>query len=1077
MQKHQLNNAWRLYIGRWMTPLSLIALLCLIIPFKAHATDNSIESVRAVQKVVTGTILDENDEPIIGASIVVKGTSIGTVSDLDGRFSLNVPDGKKIITISYMGYVNQDVNIDNKKSLLIRLKPDAKLLDEVVVVGYGTVKKRDLTGAISSVKSEDIKASPVTNAMEGLAGKVSGLDITRESGSAGSSPTILLRGNRSLTASSSPLFIVDGIAADGIDNLNPNDIESIEVLKDASSTAIYGAAGANGVIIVTTKQGQTGKVSVDANIYVGINAFPSYPSTLSGQKWIDYLTEGYKARYGELPESDEVLFNTVLGTSTNAQELIANEEWVDWKDEILHTGSQQNYNVSVRGGTEKLNSYMSMGYQVEKGLYKNDDCKIYTMRAGGTYNYNKYVSTGMQVNLSWRDQNNRNSRLSKTLNAIPLGRVYDEDGSINLYPIEGNTSFINILADDQPYAYKRNRKQLNVSANPYIQINPVKGLSWRSVLGVNIGSSRTGTWDGLDTYMKLSGSQTNVRSATYATSLYYSYTWQNIVNYNLKINDNNEFTVTGITEWNHSQSENSTAYNEQFDYDNFLWYNLNSGLNASTFSGYSMTKKMSYAGRINYNLMDRYLLSATTRWDGASQLYNKWCAFPAFALAWRLSDEPFMAATQSWLSNLKIRLGYGVTGNANINPYVTLTEVESSANLLNLGSGQLPSYILKQNIVNMNLTWEKSYNWNIGLDFAFLDNRIDGSLELYKTDSKGVLYNRPLATAFGAYNAKSEYKMMSNIARIKNKGIELTINSRNIMKRNFSWNTTFTFAKNDEKIKEIDMGNNVTVNDLIALNLFMNNPVNTIYGYKKLGIWQKGDYNKAVCFGQTVGDVRLDIPGLTWDENYTYTVKNGETGEETEMKGAYLKTTYNDKGEKVDTYYTGMNTYTTSTNDKQILGSKTPKWSMGMQNTFQFYNVDVSVMMTARWGQWVNGELLGYFANSPNIPECYDYWTEDNPTNAYPRPTLGKSSATAFNESLYYAEGSFFKIRNITVGYTLPARWANKLDISTLRVYGTITNPLVVAKSSMLKGMDPESNASDRFPLYKTIVFGLNLSF
>ena len=368
MQKHLKKNAGNTSNRGLLIPICLIALLCLAIPFKAHATDVASTAVRAVQRVVSGIILDENNEPVIGASVVVKGTTIGTVSDLDGRFTLNVPDGKKIITVSYMGYVNQDVNIDTNRSLTIRLKPDAKLLDEVVVVGYGTVMKRDLTGAISSVKSEDIKAAPVTNAMEGLAGKVSGLDITRESGSAGSSPTILLRGNRSLTASSAPLFIIDGIAADGIDNLNPNDIESIEVLKDASSTAIYGAAGANGVIIVTTKQGQAGKVSVDANVYVGVNAFPSYPSTLSGQKWIDYLTEGYKARYGELPESNEVLFNTVLGTSTNAQELIANGEWVAWKDEILHTGSQQNYKVSVRGGTEKLNSYMRVGYQVATGL-------------------------------------------------------------------------------------------------------------------------------------------------------------------------------------------------------------------------------------------------------------------------------------------------------------------------------------------------------------------------------------------------------------------------------------------------------------------------------------------------------------------------------------------------------------------------------------------------------------------------------------------------------------------------------------------------------------------------------------
>ncbi len=481
-----------------------------------------------------------------------------------------------------------------------------------------------------------------------------------------------------------------------------------------------------------------------------------------------------------------------------------------------------------------------MGFMQEKGIYKNDQADLLTFRAGTTYNVNKVVTVGFQSTLNYKNQEKRNSRLNKTLNQIPLGTPYDEDGNINYYPIDDMTSYVNILADDEMNAYQSNTKYTGINVAPFVEIKPFKGFSFKSIFNGTISTTRSGVWNGLNTYMKLTGSSENKREASYTAKYNYNYTWQNIANYNFKVKRDHDFTLTAITEYSTSKIESATASNEQFEYDGFLWYNLSAGLQASASSSYKETAKMSYAGRFNYSYMGKYLVTASIRWDGASQLYNKWCSFPAFALGWRISDEAFMEGTKGWLDNLKLRVGYGVTGNANISPYVSLTSVTNSSNYLNLGGGQIQSYVLSQNVANYDLTWEKSYNWNIGLDFAILRGRIDGSIEYYDTDTKGVLYNRPLPTAFGGYTAKASYYKMSNIARIQNRGIEITLNTRNIDKKHFKWNSTFTYAKNKEQLVSIDMGNDTTVDDLIALGLFVGHPVTTYYGYKKLGIWQLG---------------------------------------------------------------------------------------------------------------------------------------------------------------------------------------------------------------------------------------------
>lgn len=1050
------------------------------LPSTAEAAKIAYPDIQVVQQtnMVKGHVTDETGLPLIGVTVKVKGTQTGTVTDLNGDFSVNT-NGKQSLELSYIGYLTMSVQVKGQQVLQISMKPDNKVMDEVLVIGYGTVKKRDALGAISQVKAEDIKQAPVLNAMEGLSGKIAGIDITRQSGQAGASPTILLRGNRSLTSDCAPLFVIDGVAGGSIDNLNPNDIESIEVLKDASSTAIYGAEGANGVIIVTTRQGIKGKTQVDFNAYVGINAFPSYPTTLSGQKWIDFITEGYRARYGEEPESIDQMLNDV-GLTQGAIDAYHNNQWINWRDEILRTGMQQNYNVSVRGGTEKTQSYVSAGYQQEKGLYRKDKADALNFRAGSTYKVNDIVSIGFQSTVAYKNRDRRNSRLSKSLTQLPLGQVWNADGSLKIYPIDDMNSYVNIMADDVPYAYQHNNKSTNINIAPFVEFKPLKGLSLKSLVNASISTSRAAEWDGMNTYMELTGSQSpNQRSATYSNSNGWGYSWQNVLNYNITLNDIHDITLTGVTEYGKSTGESSNMWNEQFDFDESIYYNFTGSDNKETTTKYTEHSKMSYALRAAYSLMGRYLFSASVRWDGSSVLDkdHRWHSFPAASVGWRISDETFMESTKSWLDNLKLRVGYGVTGNSNISPYSSLQMVEPSATHITLGDTDMTPYKLTEHVTNPTLSWEKSYNWNFGLDFGFLNGRIDGSLEYYTTDTKDVLYDRPLPTAYGVYNAKTTYKKTSNIARIKNRGVELTLNTRNIVKKNFTWTSTFTFAKNKEELKEINLGNNVTVDNLVALGLFIGQPVNTFYGYRKLGIWQQEEEEQAACFGNQVGTVKVEVPRLVWDANYAYETKDDDGNVTGTHTGAYyIPGEVDDDGNQV--YYTRDNTYVINANtDRQILGSKTPDWNIGFQNQFTFYNFDLSIMMNMRWGQMINGELLSY-VNNTNQPECYDYWTPSNPTNAYPRPIQGYSMTTAQKESMYYVDGSFIKVKNITLGYTFPRQILHKLGMTKLRLYGTITNPIIIAKEhSLLKGMDPESNASDKFPLYKTLVFGANISF
>lgn len=1012
-------------------------MITLLLPVSGFAAASSLHrpvnpghiSAMTRFQTITGTVKDNKNQPLPGASVKIKGTSTGTSTDANGNFKLNLPVGDEILVISMMGYKTQEISASGKTTLQVQLADEASDLDEVVVVGYGTVKKRDLTGAVSSVKASDIVLTPTANVMDALQGKVSGMDIMKSSGKAGSGMNIVVRGSRSIYGDNAPLYIIDGIAGD-YSRLNPNDIESIDVLKDASSTAIYGSAGSNGVVIITTKKGKSGKATVNFDSFFGYNGFPKYPHGLTGENYLKLKREAYRGEHGSYPEFNNNIF-------TNPAQLAAFEagKWVDWMDLALQDGIQQNYSVAVTGGTEKTNAYLSLNYNDEKGLIKNDEYKKYGVRANIDHTISKYVKAGTNLQLTYTNNDQAPQNIfGNSLTFLPLGDAFDAGGNINHIPVDGVT---NPLSDQIPNQYTNNTLNMYFAGNAFVEITPIKGLSYRSVIGTTLGSARNGKYFGTQSIANPEAGF-KVPVAVIINDRDYNYRWENILGYEFRLGNDHNFNLTGVTSWAKNQTEQAYAAGSGFDLDTYSFYNLSGATTSTIRSSYVGTQSMSFVGRVNYNYKGKYLLSVSNRWDGVSRLSagNKWDVFPAGAFAWRISDEDFFKEVRS-VSNLKLRVGYGVTGNSGgVGAYGTQAGGYNAPKPVGFGvSTPGAAFILNQQLANADLGWEKSYNTNIGLDADFLKSRINLTVDWYNTNTKDLLYLRNMPASLGG-SWGSPFTMWQNIGSTNNKGLEIAINTRNIERDNFSWSSVFTFTTNKEKIVSLPGGQN-----LISSSLFINQPIKTFFDYKYQGIWQENESAEAAKFNSKPGDLKLATDG---------TVK----ADGTHAYGA---------------------------NDKTILGSAVPDWTGGFQNNFKYKDFDASIFVTARWGQMISSNLITRYDPTTgvgNSPDDIDYWTPENTSAYLPRPGLHSATSGYIGfDALKYVDGSYFKIRNITLGYSLPQGLMKKLTMQKIRFYATANNPFIFAKSDQLKYQDPEANGSDSFPLTKQFVFGLNVTF
>nr|WP_320059829.1 TonB-dependent receptor [uncultured Bacteroides sp.] len=983
-------------------------------------------------KKVKGHIVDEKGMAMIGVSILVKGTTIGTITDLDGNFMLAIPTEKnKILEITYLGYKPLSINIGNSTSFNIKMEPDTQALDEVVVVGYGSVKKRDLTGAVTSIKSSDVLSAPTNNVMEALQGKIPGMDITKTSGQVGGDVTIVLRGSRSIYGSNEPLFIIDGIPG-SYSQVSPSDIESVDVLKDASSTAIYGSAGANGVVIITTKRGKEGKATVNFDTYYGFSDSPNYKHGMMRDEWVAYQNEAYRYKNGDYPSD----MSTLLGKQAFT-DAYNDDKWIDWVDEVSgNTATTQKYSLSVSSGTEKSKIFASTSYNREEGLLSNENLNRYSLRLNLDQQVFSWAKVGFTSNLVYRDLNSGvKNTFTRALSAFPLGDAYDNEGKINHEYITGQYSPMGDFIENQ---YVDNTRSTYLNVSGYVELTPLKDFTFTSRVNGTLNHSRQGQYW---------GDQCNANRPSYAGSPHasitnenaWNYTWENILAYNTTIATAHNLGGSLITSWNKNQSESNMAAASGQMLDQWSFRRLASGSSQHVESDFAQTQKMSFAFRLNYSYKGKYLFNFSTRWDGASQFStgHKWDAFPAGALAWRISDEAFMENTRSWLDNLKLRVSYGITGNSGgTNAYSTTTQAYVyTANGVSVDGKIVPFTQYTGTYGSADLGWEKSYNWNIGLDFGILNSRIDGSVEWFKTTTKGLLFKRTLPITSGLTGWGSPLSIWQNIARTSNRGVEIILNSHNIAHKDFTWNTTLSATWSKEKIDKLPDG------DLISENLFVGQPIHSIYGYKYAGIWGSDTPQETLdAYGVSPGFIKIET-----------LEKNGDGG--------------------VHKY---------STDDRQILGHTNPDWIIGLNNSFIYKSFDLSVFAMARYGQTINSDLLGYYTAEQSVTKNQlagvDYWLENNQGAYFPRPGTGDKQKTVY-PSLRVRDGSFIKIKNITFGYTLPGNISRKALMEKCRIYATAYNPFIFVKDRQLKGTDPETNGSDAFPTYRQFVFGVNLTF
>lgn len=1051
-EKHYLRSG----LTKATAAFGLSALLC--VPVCSYAADAQAKAVpaQAVQQghTVKGKIVDENGEPMIGVTVRVNGGKAATVTDLDGNFSLNARPGD-MLEISYVGY--KTANVRAKSSAMnIQMEADVTGLDDVVVIGYGTVKKRDLTGAVTTMKNEDITIAPTGNVMEALQGKVAGMDITKSSGQIGAGVNILLRGSRSIYGDNSPLFIIDGLPG-SMGDVNPNDIESVDVLKDASSTAIYGSAGASGVVIITTKRGQTGKVNINFDAYYGFSGSPEYKHGMTGQEWTDYFSEAYAYKNGQYPAN----ISALLGGNQAYIDAYNNGQWIDWADEAMGgTATTQKYSLSVTGGTEKTKIYASVMYNRDQGLLENEVRDKYSMRLNLDQQLFKWAKMGVTSSINYSKHNRgENHTFTKSLTSFPLGQAYNEDGEINYEYIDNQYTPLGDYIENQ---YVNNTKMTYINATGYLELTPVKGLTLRTQLNTGISHQRRGLYWGAEANA-LRPTYAGTPAAQWNDIDNYNLNWENIISYNLTVARDHDFGITGVSSWQHNTTESLTADAGGQDLDVWTFWRMMSGTEFRNESGYSQSKKMSYAVRFNYSYKGRYLFTFSNRWDGVSFFSkgNKWDSFPAGAIAWRISDEPFMKSTRSWLDNLKLRVGAGITGNSGITKnlgvsgtsagndehggvgmlgavgaYATQTQVYKYPSAgISLNGQAVPFVQYLSPYGNASLGWEKSYNWNFGIDFSVLGGRIDGSLDYFTTVTRGLLFNRTMPVTSAATGWGSPLNSWENIAKTSNQGFEFTINSRNIVTKDFRWNTTLTGTWGREKIESLPSG------DIIAENLFVGQPIKAIYDYKYAGIW-----------GTNTPQSVLDAYGV---------------------KPGWVMIETNDKDGDG-----GVHPY--SEDDRKILGHQNPNWILGLNNTFTYKGFDLTVYVMGRFGQTIYSDLMGQYTAKSDITQNQisgiDYWTEDNQGAYFPRPGTGDEQTTGITALRIY-DGSFIKIKNITLGYTLPKSITRHALIEKCRFYFTAYNPWIFAMDSMLDGTDPEMGGSDVFPTYKQYVFGVNLTF
>lgn len=994
--------------------------------------ENLSDRIQQEGKSLNGVVKDKNGDPIIGANVVVKGTTNGTITDIDGQYSLNNVSGDDLLVISYIGYLSKEIPVNGQQVINILLDEDTQKLDEIVVVGYGTVKKRDLTGSVASINAEKIEQIAVTNPALALQGRIPGVLVEQTDYAPGGGLKIRVRGNRSFKASNDPLYVVDGMPlTTGIEAINPSDIESIDVLKDASATAVYGARGANGVIIVTTKKGKAGKVQVDYNGYVGVQTVAKRLDVMDGAEWTEALREAYRAtglyqsptasaeedaKMPRLAADPYSLESVLMAYDENGNYDPSKVRSFDWQGNTLHESLIHNHNLNIRGGSEKTQYSLSASYLYNDGVIKNRDYEKYTVRLNIDQEIGKILKVGLQTQYMHSNENKDIGIYVNAMNNYPVSSPYNDKGELILNP-GGDAMLYNSLMDlDNAISLQKIDRYLG---SYYAEVNIVDGLKFRTNLGTDFRQVQNLDFRGSMTTENKGGLST----AKNAGEKSYLFTLENMFTYSKKFNKTHDLGVTLLQSIQRFAQDKYGIEVKDLPYEYQHFFNVGS---ASTISGvssdYQKWTLASFMGRVNYNIKDRYLFTASARYDGSSRLAkgNKWVLFPSAAFAWRIFDEPFIPET-SFLTNLKLRLGWGQTGNSAVDPYQTMGGLLLQK--YNFGSTNAIGYY--PNIMpNENLTWETTVQTNLGIDFGFFNNRLSGSIDLYLQRTKDLLMSRQLPVVSG-YES-----VMANIGKTQNKGIEIALSSVNLeSEKGLNWTTDLMIYANKEEIVELYNGKK----DDIGNKWFIGQPIDVIYDYQFDRIWQ-------------------DTP-----EDLAEMAKFNANGSSFVPGTIKLVDLNND--------------YKITADDKVIIGNSRPKLVVSLANNFSYKGFDLSVFLNGEFGKKITYDPplnLNGRENYVNI----NYWTPSNPSNECPRPNANQTPQ--YISAIKYCNGTYLRVRDITLGYTLPDVLTKKAFIERLRFYASVQNPFLFTS---FPGVDPEGARGKEYPSVRTFMFGANISF
>ena len=1075
-------------------------------------TPSGIQAVEQT-KTIKGTIVDVSGDPVIGASVLVKGTSKGTVTDIDGNFMLSDISETATLQISYIGYQTMEVGVKGKNVINLTLQEDSESLDEVVVVGYGTMKKSDLTGSVGSVSAQKLSARGTTSVSDALQGSVPGVSITQKNSRAGGGFDIQIRGQASINKQASPLYVIDGVVCSSMDFLNPEDIERIDILKDASSTAIYGSRASAGVIMITTKGSKgaekAGRVNIAYDGYYGIKKIARMPDFMDAQEWGDFRLARFTTlestkfdgstrpgvdadghpHYELTPGNLSTAFlmradGTSYRDSKVYEMIMSGSKGYDWTDYVTRTAAQQNHFISANGSTDKVNYRLGMGYQGEENVFKKNDYQRFNVKGSFDAKLTKVFEAGLSTNLAYSktEDFSTDATYSPYVNAFffcPFVSPYDENGNLLNNPgsraaFGSNSQFtstVNPLIDLLNDNYQDQTKNFTAMANVYLRANITPDLHFTTTYSPNFSFTRHGVFYGTgitDEYPNGSNyyQRNGTNSATAVNTHRFDWTWDNQLDF-AKTLGNHSINAMALFSLYRSYQERyeMKGFGISDDYLKFYAMDKASG-DKNIESSYTENRLVSWAGRLNYSYKGKYMATATVRTDGSSRFAdgNRWGWFPSLAVAWRASEESFLKQ-YDWLDNLKLRLSYGLTGNNNVGDYVTVMTA-SGPTYVALNGAEVQGYFTN-GLVNTNLIWEKVKEFDFGFDLGVFKNRLNLTADYYLRLSDGQIMDRLVPIETG------ETSSTFNVGSVRNTGFEISLTGGIIRTKDFQWDVTVNFSRNWNEILELSNGKV----DEVASNRFIGKPLNSLRGYTHT---------------EVITDQGVTMHTIDGDIHYTLKELYDKYGKQYKWyEGQVAVNDWNNDGKISD-------------EDKQIFGCTDPKWTGSISSTMYFKGFDFSFMIYTKQGQWSRSYFHDQYGrlNRAGQSMSFDYYIPkgapmlDRTTGdivyatethygSYPYPTNADttwggyfgSSGSAKEEGFQYQKTSFVKVKNITFGYTLPKKATQAMGIQRLRAYVNVLNPFCFTD---YEGFDPEwasATLTNGGPASVTYQFGVNLSF